>query len=219
MIKRVEREAAEERGGLHVQKASKHEPMFDVVHGFPGTGKTQVITWVREYFEKVLGWTHGVQFVCLSFQNVMAALINGETIHHWSGIPARDNEGSSGTRDNYKLSIKCQVLRFLLIDQVSMVSAELLAPLEAVVRKVVRVRSGYKRRLDGSDRPFGGINVLQFVDLWQQRPVGGTAIFSNPYDFAGAGSTSAGLNLFWGTGRDCVKRLWELTELMRCDDE
>ena len=136
----------------------------------------------------------------------MAALINGETIHHWSSIPARDNEGGSGTSDNYKLSIKCQVSRFVLIDEVSMVSAELLAALEAVVRKVVRVRCGYKRRQDGSDRPFGGINVLQFVDLWQQRPVGGTAIFSNPNDFAGAGSTSAGLNFFWGRGRDSVNK-------------
>ena len=55
MIDGAEREAAEERSGLNVQRASKHEPMLDVVHGYPGTGKTRVIAWVREYFEKVLG--------------------------------------------------------------------------------------------------------------------------------------------------------------------
>ena len=83
VIDRAEREAAEERSGLNAQRASKHEPMLDVVHGYPGTGKTRVIAWVREYFEKVLGWTHSVQFVCLSFQNVMAPLVNAKTIHHW----------------------------------------------------------------------------------------------------------------------------------------
>ena len=144
----------------------------------------------------------------------MAALINGQNIHHWSGTPAQDKEGTSGTRDDHKLSIKCQVLRFLLIDELSMVSAQLLRALEAVVRKVMRVRSGYKRRLDGSDRAFGGVNVLMFVDLWQQRLVAGSATFSNPCDCA-----SSGLSLLWGSTRDCVKKLWELKELMRCDDE
>ena len=57
-----------------------------------------------------------------------------------------------------------------------------------------------------------------FGDFWQQRPVIGAAIFSNPFDFAGAGSASSGLNLFWGSTRDGVSKLWELTELMRCDD-
>ena len=131
-------------------------------------------------FEEVLGWTHGVQFVCLACQNVMAAHIDGQTIHHWSGIPAQEADGCSGTKDSHKLSTKCQCLRFILIDEISMVSAELLAALEHVVASVVRLRSTYKRRADGSDRIFGGINVLFFGDWWQLRPVGGCALFSNP---------------------------------------
>ena len=44
---------------------SVEEPLLDLVHGFPGTGKSRVIQWMRELMEKGLGWEHGVQFVCL----------------------------------------------------------------------------------------------------------------------------------------------------------
>ena len=57
----------------------KEEPVLDLVHGFPGTGKSAVIGWMRQLMEEGLGWEHGVQFVCLAFQNAMAAQINGHT--------------------------------------------------------------------------------------------------------------------------------------------
>ena len=109
------------------------EPLLDLVHGFPGTGKSATIAWMRELMEEGLGWEHGVQFVCLAFQNAMAAQINGFTIHHWSGIPVRMQE-EGGTGDRHKQSIKCQALRVIIIDEISMISAELLGALEAVVK-------------------------------------------------------------------------------------
>ena len=76
-----------------------------------------------------------MQFVYLAFQNAMAALINGH--HHWSGIPARATaESGCGFGDSHKLSTKCQSLRVLIIDELSMVSAELFGALQYVVRKV-----------------------------------------------------------------------------------
>ena len=71
------------------------EPLLDVVHGYPGTGKSAVIAWMRSLMEEGLGWEHGVHFVCLAFQNAMAAQINGHTVHHWSGIPARNDDGNA----------------------------------------------------------------------------------------------------------------------------
>jgi len=136
---------------------SKQEPMLDLVHGLPGAGKKCAVKWARRLFEEALGWTHGVQFVLLSFLNSMAAHLEGFTIHHWSGIPVMAEDGTVGTKSTTTLSTKCQCLRFILLDEISMVSAELLGTLEAVVRRVVRVRSGYKRRAaDGEDRVFGG---------------------------------------------------------------
>ena len=82
--------------------------------------------------EDGLGWEHGVQFVCLAFQNAMAAQINGSTLHHWSGIPARALDGNA-TGDRHKQSIKCQALRVIILDELSMISAELLGSLNYVV--------------------------------------------------------------------------------------
>ena len=147
------------------KKGTDHEPMLDLLHGLPGTGKSQVIKWLRECFETI-GWTHGVQFVCLAFQNAMAAHIDGFTIHHWSGIPPSHEDGTAGTKNKHQLAIRCQCLRFILIDEISMVSAELLAALESVVRDVVRLRGTYKVRSDGGHRLFGGVNVLFFGDWW-----------------------------------------------------
>ena len=97
--------------------AAAGEPLLDLIHGFPGTGKSAVIFWLRRLMEEGLGWKHGVQFVCLAFQNAMASQIKGFTVHHWSGIPTRNEDGSA-TGDRHKQSMKCQALRVIIIDEV-----------------------------------------------------------------------------------------------------
>ena len=81
----------------------------------------------------------------------MAALIDGYTIHHWSGMPACTTaEGGNGFGDSRKLSTKCQSLRVIIIDELSMVSAELFGALEYVVKKVIRSQHTYKNDLMGA---------------------------------------------------------------------
>ena len=110
---RVMREGLEERDGTAA--TTVEEPLFHLIHGLPGTGKSRVIAWIRELFEAVLGWQHGVQFVCLAFQNAMAANIDGHTVHHWAGIPGMDNmeEKRSKPADIDDLFIRCQSLRWI----------------------------------------------------------------------------------------------------------
>ena len=100
---RLKIEAREEVRGSKPNSPS--EPIFDLLHGVPGCGKSQIIQWLREAFEKYLGWTHGVQFVCIAYQNAMAAHISGWTIHHWTGIPV--GEGGTTTKNLHNFSIKC----------------------------------------------------------------------------------------------------------------
>ena len=114
-VRRVKVEWLEKQQGK--VNCNPGEPLLDVVHGFPGTGKSAVIGWMRQLMEEGLGWEHGVQFVCLAFQNAMAAQINGHTVHRWSGIPARNDERNA-TGDKHKLSMKCGALRVIIIDEV-----------------------------------------------------------------------------------------------------
>lgn len=200
------------------------EPIFDLIHGIPGAGKSKVIAWIRELFTDVLGWESGTQFVCLAVQNTMAANIGGHTIHHWASIPFRDNKGNvkggggGGKRDTRMLYHRCLNMRWILIDEISMVSAELLSELQYLVQQAVRNPGTYKVRSDKSKRVFGGINTLLFGDWWQLRPVRATALFDHPSK-ASNELAYEGLLLLWGQNRDSVQRVWELTEQKRCPDE
>ena len=53
----------------------RSEPLRLFLHGVPGAGKSKLLEWIRMFFEEVLGWTHGVEFVYLASQHTMTALI------------------------------------------------------------------------------------------------------------------------------------------------
>ena len=212
IVERITTEAAAEQETTR-PSSSTSEPLFDMAHGQPGCGKSRLIGWIREAFEEVLGWQHGVQFVCLAFQNTMAAQIAGETIHHWSGIPVVEADGGAAARDPHKLSTKCQLLRWILIDEISMVSAQLFGQLEVAVSKVVRRKSPHRLDKDGNVRPFGGINVLLLGDMWQLKPVTGLALFASPSE-ARSQTAYLGCMLMWKSLRRC----WEITGSQRCSN-
>ena len=85
VAERVEKEMTEERSDMVA--STGYDPIFNLIHGIPGAGKSKVIAWICELFTDVLGWESGTQFVCLAVQNTMAASIGGYTIHHWASIP------------------------------------------------------------------------------------------------------------------------------------
>ena len=87
-------------------------------------------------------------------------------------------------------------LRFLILDGISMISAQLMGQLELLINKVLRKRGGYKVRPDGTSRRFGGLNVLLFRDWWQLKPVTGTALFSDPREAASWSSCAQVLELY-----------------------
>ena len=101
--------------------------------------------------------------------------------------------------------------------KVSMMSAELLGALEQVVSKAVRSKGTYKKRVDGSSRAWGGVNIVMCADFWQLHPVSGTFLASDPCPIP-AGCAQNALEMFWLSGRDHIRALWQLTQLMRCDD-
>jgi len=211
---RLKIEAREELCGTKSCNAS--EPIFDLLHGVPGCGKSQIIQWIRDAFEKYLDWTHGVQFVCIAFQNTMAAHISGSTIHHWTGIPI--GEGGTTTKNLHNFSVKCQSLRWVIIDEISMVSALLLGRLEKLMTKVARRRCIYRCRPDRSRRPFGGVNMLLCGDFFQLKPVRGLSLYDN-WANASTEVEYDGMKLLWGIPKkEAVHRCWNLNESLRCSD-
>ena len=132
-----------------------------VLHGGPGTGKTHVIKLLRaELFEKLLGWSRGVEFDVTALQAVTADMLDGDTLHHAFGL-SWSKSGSRAPSLSKTLALAQRLLRmrWLVIDEISMVSVELLAQLEQKLRQLIRQGSPFKRR-NGRTRPFGGLNVV-----------------------------------------------------------
>ena len=145
-----------------------------MIQGLPGAGKTMVITMLVEYFESVLGWSHGVEFACIASMNTMAALIGGSTIHSFGEVPIGEEQGNTRKKqawdkpDVNTMYMKCENMRVLIIDEGSSASCENLSTAELNVRtgtravaETYKVRTG-KRRAAKEVRVFGGLNVLFF---------------------------------------------------------
>ena len=134
----------------------------------------------------------------------MACQIDGCTLHHWSGIPVGETDDTALTKDAHKLATKRQSLRCVLIGEVSMISAQLVGVLDILIGKVAWKRDSWKRRAEGTERPFGGLNVMFFGDFSQLTPVSGTTFASSPELAVGSIATH-GNNGVWETSR----RRWQ----------
>ena len=85
-----------------VPQAPASEPMRHFLLGRPGTGKSFAFLKLRELFGTVMGYEAGVHFQFVAFQNVMANLIAGDTVHHALNIVM--NYGGSKGRGRQKQS-------------------------------------------------------------------------------------------------------------------
>ena len=136
----------------------KSEPMRWLLHGGPGTGKSHVIKLVHEeLFGQILGWNMSVEYQIVALQAVMAEQLHGDTIHHALGIQVFGHKSGSAHKDWQRQDeVAKRVLqwRWLIIDEISMVSARLLGLVDEKLRNVVR-DIGANKSKDGHVRPFG----------------------------------------------------------------
>ena len=197
------------------------EPLRWLLHGGPGTGKTHVIKVIQELFTDVLKWDMGVEFQMVALQAVMADLLGGDTIHHACGIPVMHKVGAEAGEPQKHMEIAKRVLqwRWLVIDEISMVSAKLLAQVGVKLRSVVREIGTAKVGADKQDRPFGGLNVLFCGDFWQLDPPDGGFLGNIPVEFIQAArrhlpapTVAHGQSLLWGGAEHGTQGVTELED-------
>jgi hypothetical protein len=198
------------------------EPLRWCLHGGPGTGKSHVIKVVKELFKDVFHWDIGVEYQIVALQAVMADLLGGDTIHHACGIPVFSRKGECHQDDVQKhMQIVKRVLqwRLFIIDEISMVSAKLLADMDMKLRQVVRDIGTMKTNTKGLDRPFGGLNVLSCGDWCQLPPPDGGFLGSIPVEFIqrarqykASPSISHGQALMWGGAEGGFQGISELED-------
>lgn len=146
----------------------RHPAIHLFVTGSAGTGKSYVLNLIVDQIHRSCG--RGAVRVC-AFTGAAAILVNGRTIHSTFKLNVTDPRSR---RPQVKpLSREdlffWQSVRFVIIDEVSMVSYQILNTIELRLQEL-------KQNYDS----FGGVNVLFFGDLFQLPPIAGTPIFQQP---------------------------------------
>jgi ATP-dependent DNA helicase PIF1 len=128
------------------------------ISGNAGTGKSFLLKHIKETVPNI----H-----ITASTGIAAVNVGGQTLHSWSGI-------GLGTLPANKISFSGKVIsrvklaKILAIDEISMISAEVL-DLVNDVTKLIRK----------NDKPFGGIQVIFFGDFFQLPPVHGDFCFNS----------------------------------------
>ncbi|CAJ1386507.1 unnamed protein product [Effrenium voratum] len=214
-----------ECGLLAPEESSRQsgEPLVWLLHGPPGAGKSHVLKYLRELFEEQLGYVQGIDYEVAAFQAVNAADIKGKTIHNVCGLSADWKAVDRAV--SKEVAKRMGLWRWLIIDEVSMVNARLLAQVDQRLRSAVPDAAAWK--LDpsaNSSRPFAGINVLFTGDFYQLPPPSGAYLGDVPYNrrprapddlTAPDPLADYGRELFWG---GAVQGVTELEERERCKD-
>lgn len=127
--------------------------------GEPGSGKTHTVNafvaWLR---------ARGIEPAITASTGIAATHIHGMTIHSWSGIGIREflsDADIDAIASKEHVVRRIQKTTTLIIDEISMLSAPVLAMVDQVCREVKRV-----------DKPFGGLQVVLVGDFFQLPPIG-----------------------------------------------
>ena len=128
-----------------------------IIPGEGGVGKSKLIQTMSQKFHQrgVTQW-----LVKGAYTGIAASLIDGKTLHVLAGIPVRGGKQSAQTLK--KLREFWRMKRYLIIDEISMLSRSFFAKLGQIISTAME---------SGEDKVFGGMNVILVGDFHQFPPV------------------------------------------------
>lgn len=132
--------------------------------GGAGTGKSFLLGHIVERLRRLHKDPEAVAVTAST--GVAACNIGGVTLHRWTGIGLGDESMKVMLGRAFGKKEQWQKARVLIIDEISMISADLFDKIEYIAR---RVRNWY--RDPDQERPFGGLQVICCGDFFQLPPV------------------------------------------------
>jgi len=129
--------------------------------GAAGTGKSFILKIVQQVFAYV---KKEKQLSITATTGIAACNVRGMTVHSWSGVGIGSEpleQVVTRASRNKAVKMRWQETETLVIDEVSMLSAELLEKISAI-----------GKRCRSDSRPFGGLQVIMCGDFLQLPPVG-----------------------------------------------
>lgn len=126
--------------------------------GEPGSGKTHLVNAHVRYLRE-----RGIEPAITASTGIAATHLGGMTIHAWSGIGVRTALSPydlDKISQNERVAKRVRRARVLVIDEISMLSAQTFSMVESVCRE-----------LRASEEVFGGLQVILVGDFFQLPPV------------------------------------------------
>lgn len=127
--------------------------------GSPGSGKThtvnEYVSWLR---------SHSIEPSITASTGIAATHVGGMTLHAWSGIGINDHltpQVLDSIVHKEHVAKRIQKTKVLIIDEVSMLSGNVLSMVDEVTRAVRHE----------PDRAFGGLQVVLVGDFFQLPPI------------------------------------------------
>ena len=142
----------------------KPPPLRMLIHGEPGTGKSKVIQTTTQHF---INCAAKHTLIKLAYTGVASSVIDGKTTHSIAMISPRQDIVLS-TQSQRKLQEIWKHVKYLVIDEVSMISKTFLAKLSRNI-SIGKMADGKSISPDS----FGGISVILCGDFFQFPPVAG----------------------------------------------
>ena len=208
------RQARMEEADLAAGVPGRTPPCRMFLTGAAGTGKSFIIKAARMLFDE-LGWMQGQEYQFTAYQATTANQADGQTLHYAFGVPVN--------RRSARMQIDPTECRWVFIDEISMVDAELLGRCERNTRTLSPKSNPYRYDTNTKDeRWWAGMNIIFVGDFVQLRPRG-TSLATIPSRLRRRMIPSQAelpaqlaLDLLWG---DDNLKLLELTEQVRVTDE
>ena len=148
----------------HTLSGGKPPPLRMLIHGEPGTGKSKVIQTTTEHFVRRAA-KH--MLMKSAYTGVASSVIDGKTTHSIAMISPR-RDGTLSAISRRKLQGIWKHIKYLIIDEVSMISKTFLAKLSRNI-SIGKMTDGESVSPDS----FGGISVILCGDFFQFPPVAG----------------------------------------------
>jgi len=129
------------------------------ITGSAGTGKTYLLNQFIQYLKE-----RKIYPTVVAPTGIAASHLKGQTIHSFFALGIRDTVVDNGyveflLKKSY-LKSRFAKLKLLIIDEVSMISPEIFASMDKVLRA-----------FKNSPEPFGGVQVVISGDFFQLPPV------------------------------------------------
>ncbi|KAG5674792.1 hypothetical protein PVAND_004740 [Polypedilum vanderplanki] len=190
-------------------KPPSNLPIYYFLSGGAGVGKSRLINAlfqsVVRIFRSEPGPVDSNEVLLVAYTGMAAHNIGGITAHSAFSLAANQGKTDVGLSPDMANTMACQLqrLKLIIIDEISMLSAEHLNQISSNLKQIFR-----------SSQEFAGRSVIVVGDFNQLRPVGGSYAFQSKNAHHRESLTAIVDNPQWQ-----LFQLFELTQIMRQRDD